>query len=521
MSLLVMCTNPQCGEFIDVPDSAVGKKLLCPKCGTIIQIGGGGGVEASAGPTAPASPAPCVPPAAPPAVEQAGGHDEFSLAPVDESGETPRVAGTACSGAAVASRSAVPPAPKAPPPPDEANDLDLSVLGEAPPAAPAQAPARPPSAKPQRPAERTQEIRFDDDWLAQTPVSTPAEDPVLEQQTPVRLVFILSLAGLVGGLVAGVWWFHENPLVGGYAGAAVGGLAMFVLGFLGVLSAQRDAPRRVQCAICKTANPPDMEHCRFCGASLVSQHYASLSGDCLSAGRYGLTHMAAVLALAAQVAVVYLLSAGGAWALGTWPAAPQEAWWALWAVVGLIGAGVLCYWLSYMTRIVSSTILRGSHMPDLPGLNPLEVIPDGARALVVTAMYLLPILPMPLLPMALMWLGTPQAYKAFRMRDSLATARRLGRDLAVLWLVLLLWLAALAVGVLALVLAGRLLDFARPGAEASGLGFDLAVGAAQAFGMGAMAMVFGSAMFRCIGLLGRCNAFDLLRPQDRSAAIKS
>ena len=35
MPILIICSNAACGELLDVPDQAVGKKVRCPRCGTV------------------------------------------------------------------------------------------------------------------------------------------------------------------------------------------------------------------------------------------------------------------------------------------------------------------------------------------------------------------------------------------------------------------------------------------------------------------------------------------------------
>jgi hypothetical protein len=35
MSLMLHCSNPECGATLNIPDSAVGKKVRCPQCGSV------------------------------------------------------------------------------------------------------------------------------------------------------------------------------------------------------------------------------------------------------------------------------------------------------------------------------------------------------------------------------------------------------------------------------------------------------------------------------------------------------
>ncbi|MHC4294315.1 MAG: hypothetical protein ACYSTL_01885, partial [Planctomycetota bacterium] len=40
MPLLIMCSNPECGELFEAPDAAAGKEVRCPACGAVKVLGG-------------------------------------------------------------------------------------------------------------------------------------------------------------------------------------------------------------------------------------------------------------------------------------------------------------------------------------------------------------------------------------------------------------------------------------------------------------------------------------------------
>jgi hypothetical protein len=137
----------------------------------------------------------------------------------------------------------------------------------------------------------------------------------------------------------------------------------------------------------------------------------------------------------------------------------------------------------------------------------------GGKSLAVLAVYVLPLVTIPLLPLAALLLAYPagKSPQADRAAGGAATnpaaaaraAWRHAKGFAVLWLFLLMWLAGMALaGVVVWILYG--LRHWLPPME----GFTRAILSVtlSAFAVAAAALVagiFGVAMARCVGALGR------------------
>ncbi|MFB3891968.1 MAG: hypothetical protein ACE15C_08085 [Phycisphaerae bacterium] len=561
MAILVMCANPACGELFDAPDEAAGppaRKVRCPACGLVQPAVASGDAPAvtpvaatqTAPPPAPSAPISLVPspaeerkqatPPPAPANEEVLEIKPRDARVLDKSLDELRQ---------IARDSRKPSGRPAPAGPAKSEDEDIDLVpddertplrasreaskvadeedGEPVVAEPA---GYEPAVKEYataaddagRPADS--EIRFSetlDDLglLDQTrstaaPAPPTATDKALETRLGGAIIFVLGSLGIAGGLAAGLVLYPGQPLLAAYIGGAVGWVAGFTLAFLLVLSAER-GEGKVQCPVCRNVYPADTEVCRWCGAELAAPAISPLASDCLRAGSYATSNLIGVFWLVAMLVIAQLAAAGVRLAIDTpslVPPSETAVQAALIAAAAVIAFLVYCFWMRYLLNASSETLARSTRAPDAGGVWQFKSIVLGVKGLIVLVMYVVPLFTLPLLPLGMLFLSSPGKVRPMRLGAVVRTAWQRARDFTIMWLILLVWLAGAALAVAAFVVLYRLTDLIPPIEGAAGTTLSMIVSAAATAVAGAIAGVFGLAVFRCIGLFGRHNAEELFGP---------
>ncbi len=271
------------------------------------------------------------------------------------------------------------------------------------------------------------------------------DDAVLESKAAVPIIFLMGLAGIVCGAAAGFHMYPRGPIEGAYLGGAIGWVAGFVIACLFVQAAERD-DERAFCPTCGNYFPEGTEFCQWCGGVLVGKFDNPVARGGLHAGSYGLGNRRAAGIMAGMGLI------GGAVAEAIHQAARAgacpDAW--LWLPIGLVGlilaylGGYLLEWLLSAIRQTArmendwlqrrkQSVAGGGGLADMADASPPSLWPgrnllSTAGALAIACVYVVPLVTLPLLPLALLHLATGGLGKALNVTLSLrrlATVRGL------------------------------------------------------------------------------------------------
>ena len=161
------------------------------------------------------------------------------------------------------------------------------------------------------------------------------------------------------------------------------------------------------------------------------------------------------------------------------------------------------YYLRYFLDAVISSLEGTAMAPDVPPFDVKEMFHTGLRGLALAAVYVLPVISLPLLPLGFLAWAFANDSRALDLPWALrAAAWRPGR-LVVLWAALVLWLAVLVAADVVLVVAISAVAAALGRSGCGGMLLALLV-----VGVGWLVLLGVSAMFvtvlcRCVGMLGR------------------
>ena len=177
------------------------------------------------------------------------------------------------------------------------------------------------------------------------------------------------------------------------------------------------------------------------------------------------------------------------------------------AVLGLLAEFLFVgYFLGVCVEIVRGALAGGDPPPGVGSFNPLRTFVSAAQGVSLAALYVLPVLTLPLLPLGIVSLAHADGLGAANLPWARRAAVRRPAQLAVLWLMLMLWAAALACVSVLLIWVGHQFVTAIPDSPTY---TDVMV---AGVGYAAMALVFSvagavlvCAMFHCIGVFGREN----------------
>lgn len=540
-----MCSNPACSELFDAPDQAVGRKVRCPSCGSVQVVQADGKLaidpQAAQGPAPSVSAAPAAQPAAPvarplqaplptqeitleasapvqaPPPAKPADDEIIDLAPLTSASRKGGKAATSPPGAPAGQGGAfhaTTPKKVGGAPQSLDAEIELSAVEEAP-AAPKTARHKGESGTAAPRPEPESEIKFSS-LLEDVPASAQLQttsvqisDGVLEHRWAELLIFLLGLAGTAGGLALGLLWLDFHPVVSAYIGALAGWVGGFILAFLIVLAAERGETPKVHCPVCNNVFPADTETCQWCGSALAAPSFNPLAADGMAGGSYALTNLGSIfwagfLGMAA-VSIIEMLRV-----LPAKVSVPTEAKFGLLAVAGLVALWFLSVLAGFWLQAVRETLSRSRTAPDLPSLWSLGNLGDTFKLLGLTAIYVAPVLLLPLMPLGLLAVAAPLKFSPFNLLGMKRIVGRHAKDFVILWLLILLWLAGMMLAVLLLVAICIAVGSALPKAAGQAEVAIHFVGAAvMAFALTVVACIFCLAMMRCIGMFGRHNSVDL------------
>lgn len=508
MAILAMCPDKACGELFEVPDSAVGTEVRCPACGKVQVIS----VQQR-----------------PRSAPVYGGEEPGQ---VESEGESPRPA-------------AEHPQPRAEEPEDDEIDfgevepdtengerIELGDEEEAPflpvrtrrevrslyaKPRPTSAPPRP---APSKPGERFlvhEDLPADDALGGLVAREEPEEDKQENKLVVVAFVAVGGI-GLLAGLLTGTGLGGEWKTVGALVGAGVGWVIGVLAAFMLILAHPKDEVPKVRCLTCGNVFPAETDSCRWCGAKLPPPDVSPLTAGCLNSHNYAVSNARSAVTLATLVAIPAALIVGGFRLPEVYADAPAQLPPVLTGVSILLAFLVGACWLRYFLTVAGGTLVSYERAPDAPKIWDLHNIVVGVKGLGVAALYVVPLFTIPLLPLAMLRLAAPRQVGVYDPVRNTRAALNHARDFAVMWLWVLLWLAAMAFSMAVAVLLFNLKSLIpemEPQAEL--IVRTLLLGGEIAMIAGA-ACVCGTAVFRCIGLFGRQNARELLLDDSRSVA---
>jgi hypothetical protein len=546
MAILVMCCNPSCGELMDTPESSVGKQFRCPACGTVQQVGAPGPQQhqktpivlqaqantvapASAEVSAPATPASSAPQAerVPPAKFAQAPREEFNLEPVelaDEKHESS--AGIPLLSEKYAAESASKSAPTDDVELIPAGPRKLTSLTEREKQKQLQQAGANQTANKVQQGSQSKQVVFGSilDNLPMAEIHQPVaitQDPaVLEHKLAGWMILIIGLVGMAVGLAIGLIFF-DNKLPAAYIGSALGWMAGFTTAFLIVLNSDKGEDSRVRCPVCYNSHPPEASTCTWCGSALTDATINPMADGCLHAGSYALSNGLSIFWFALLAIAMTILLKGTdvliqhrSDVLGQW----QYALIALCAIVGLAVYGFLMQFFINATS-QSSTLSRTA--PDMPSLLAISNFGMAGKSLAVMALYVMPVFTLPLLPLALLRLAIPKLGNAMDIRAVAKSAWRYSKDVAILWLLLQLWLAALALATMLAFMFFSQVQTILPHFENDPLSqgvLDIVAWSVGLAVLGLAVCIFGLALFRCIGLFGRQHVAAMTKNSNKGQA---
>lgn len=186
------------------------------------------------------------------------------------------------------------------------------------------------------------------------------------------------------------------------------------------------------------------------------------------------------------------------------------------ALVGLaIQLTIGGLFLRYYMDVVTSSLEGVDMAPSLPEFKLTENITMGMKGLGILAVYVMPLVTIPLLPLGLLALSYTDDNRTFDVPWAFRAVMKRPRKIAALWLALLLW-GAVAVGVgYALWACLATIVSALVAVGTGGLLLAVVTYVLGSLSIGAVTTMFLCVIFRCIGMLGRYNE-DLLEllPED-------
>lgn len=270
---------------------------------------------------------------------------------------------------------------------------------------------------------------------------------------------------------------------------------MIVPAGMGVpLAAQDDTPDPLRAASRRTGPPPTPD--RRAGS------LGRMAAGCLRAPIYGLSNRRSFLTLAlylagisfvVQVVILYLsiltalLGSGGMMLL-------------LLIVSAVAGLAIGGYVLRYYMDVVISSLEDTDQAPDVPSLPISELVLLGFKGMLVGLVYSLPVITILLLPLGLLALAYTNDLRAVNLGWALRAAVKRPVCTLLLYGFLLMWLAAGAAVIFAMVLAAGAMQAA---VVHSNFIVRLVVAAVTSIFLSAAGIMVASVLYRCVGMLGR------------------
>ncbi len=490
-----MCSNSECGELFEVPDTAVGRKVQCPACGAVQVISG------------------------PPEDSPLTGPGESDRPDEDKSLDVQLLALGPEAWPSDSPREKVPQGAEGQP----KGEVDLTPVKKKPSSLAELAATKKPDQQEQPEAEVEVESVFSPIFdsrpvfLSSEAGGLPATaesgiEGTLANKWVTATILLVGLLGMVVGALLGAHFFRSQQIIATFTGGAVGWVVGFVFTFFLALGLEGEEPGKVRCRICRNLFSAGTVICKWCGSTVLTENINPLTTDCLAAGRYALSRLRSVYWLALLLMAGGLLFVGTSRLVEAFPAELTSWRPVLLGLCTLIAFLIFAYWLQYLLSVVNQTVMDFNEAPDLPDFWDLSNVVVGVKGLGVLAMYVLPLFTIPLLPVGLFRLAAPGRSNAFNLPQVIRTAWTQAKDFVILWLWLLLWCSVLIFAVAATEGLCRLGDLLPSVEGYSAEVLKVTISAVGLAIVGAAACISGLAMFRCIGIFGRYNAaalFDL------------
>ena len=224
---------------------------------------------------------------------------------------------------------------------------------------------------------------------------------------------------------------------------------------------------------------------------------------CLGAVKYGLSNRASIFKLAVYGTVLAFLLGGAVRFLESF---------LLWTVPGRLVLAVAAmavqvlvggFFLRFLLDGAIGSLEGVDEAPDVPPFELKLLYGTGLRGVAVLIVYLLPVVTIPLLPLAWLALAYSDDERAFNVFWALKAAVKRPGALLVLWLFLLLWAAVMVAAVAGVALAAAAMVEAAETTGCFGILISLAVLLLAGIVAITVCCIFATVQFRCIGLLGR------------------
>jgi len=514
MAILVICSNSECGELIDVPDQAAGTQMACPSCGTMLTVPG---VAAGPGPGLSEPEQPAVLDAGPPVDQSPTAEKKTSQdkAPAPEGGEPIDLAAMETPPQSVSAEMAALLRETSKPAPSEPIDLSVDASVPASPSIERSGHDVPPEPEPAEHAEIDLGELMDDtlailppEQIAADIASRSVDEGALENESVSIVPFVLGMVAMACGLAVGVFAFQGNRLLGAYVGAGLGWVSGFIFGFMVVFAIDRGGIRMVRCSVCDNLFPLGTRTCKLCGSVLSAKLVNPLAAECIQAGSYAVGNLAAVYLVSMAMALGNCLVAGVSLAKGELPPA---AWYSLVGLCAVYWLLAMIYWAALLCGGIRGTLVNPRKKFTAPDFWSAATFEMGLKGICVLVGYTLPVITIPLIPFALLSIGLPGGNTSLRPDRVLAKISGSARDAAVLWLFVLVWLAGLALSVSVGQVLLSWLEGVMPEMEGSSqLAMSMVHTAIWAGAMTAIITIFSLAVARCAGMFGLINRKSLV-----------
>ena len=480
MTILHKCSNPGCGRQLSVADEFSGMMVRCPGCGKVEIVPPQARTAQPARNTAPRVQANG--PAGTSALDELGiaaGFDDGMDISLDELADE-----------AIADQASQRPAPTSPVAPQ----------------------ATASTAQPQSPSQRTPAAAGS--YTPQMPMDMPpagadAQD-ALGSKTTMWTIFALGMTGFVAGFAIGLYYSVSFGIVAAYAGAGLGWLAGLAYGLVMALGMEKSPDEKssaiVICNQCGATFTTSLSTCPQCGRSRPQTVSEAAMSEYVNAMTYGLSNVQSIVLLIGMFFIAHLISVVLTTVIPAQFALSTAVAFLVKSVAVLVKVLMVGYAIRFLLTIASRSLIGASQMPDLPPFKPISSIMTVFRTLGVLLFYVSPAVTIPMLPLGMLALSYTNSARSYNVFWAGRCASKQSRDLGILWLMLLVWSAAMAL-VLAVVSLGMLqLDFlTRSNGSIEGQLVSAGVAAFSGAILSAVGVIFGASLFRCIGIFGRAN----------------
>ncbi len=516
MAILVMCSNPECGELFDVPDAAGGTMVACPQCGRPQSIPSGSESAPEEDELRIEDEAPAY---EPPSRLSPESDDVSEIGLADEDAYIPKPA----------------PKPAAPQTPfAEASELFIEPEGDTSPLSQRHVVEANDSLDfgsedtdntgHADDEEDVNDISFSDTF---TDIAANIPDDEDEQRaesldTALHSVVIVigGLVGIVGGMVTGIACSAGPAMdivLAAYYGAIIGWVVGFVFGFLVAVSIEKDRRGKQPCYLCGNVLEPDAEYCTWCGSDMAGQATTPLLVYYLKSWWYAWSAVRGVAWLGFVSGFWMLLVFGGYAFIESKPDLQDTFWPAWYGCTGIIAILLFSSWLEFLRTSVWISLQRGQKPPKPPSMLRPGNLGSGLRGFFALCATILPIFTLPLIPLGILSLVSGKD-RNLNLRGSITAIKRNVKGFAVLWLVVLLWLACMAFCMATSTTIKTVIQH-QLGIEhtATELGATMAVALLRAVNGGFMvfvALLFILAVTRAVGVFGRHNMSSLYTTKD-------